>query len=62
MLYEVITSALGSLVQVDCPQREEALAAFEARWREDPLVMDKWFSVQAMATRENVLDEVVRLV
>ena len=27
----------------------KALDSFEARYRDDPLVMDKWFSVQAMA-------------
>jgi aminopeptidase N len=29
---------------------EDALAAFHARWRHDPLVADKWFAVQATLT------------
>ncbi|MBP7001980.1 aminopeptidase N [Amaricoccus sp.] len=29
---------------------EDALAAFEARWRGDGLVIDKWFTAQAMLT------------
>jgi aminopeptidase N len=40
-------AALTVLAGVDCPDRDAALAAFHARWREDPLVLDKWFSIQA---------------
>ena len=40
-------AALTVLASVDCPDRDAALAAFHARWREDPLVLDKWFSIQA---------------
>ena len=29
------------------PEAAEALAAFEARYRSDPLVLDKWFQIQA---------------
>ncbi|SFE61820.1 aminopeptidase N [Roseivivax sediminis] len=39
-------SALGCLVRADAA--EDALAAFEARWRGDRLVMDKWFGIQLM--------------
>jgi aminopeptidase N len=42
-------AALGVLAGIDCPEREAALAAFHAKWREDPLVLDKWFSIQAMS-------------
>ncbi len=38
------------------------LAAFEAKWRDDRLVMDKWFAVQvAMAAPGAVADTVNRL-
>ncbi len=56
-----VMAALGSLVQVECPQREEALSAFEARWREDPLVMDKWFAVQAGSRLPGTLQRVKAL-
>ena len=42
-------AALASLTNQDCPERALALDAFHARWREDPLVVDKWLSLQAMS-------------
>lgn len=41
-------SALRALTLSTGPGREEALADFEAQWRENPLVMDKWFSVRPL--------------
>ena len=43
--------ALGVLASGDASERVAALAAFYQRFRDDPLVLDKWFSVQALATR-----------
>ncbi len=40
-------AALSVLANIDCPERAAALAAFHARWRDDPLVLDKWFMIQA---------------
>jgi aminopeptidase N len=40
-------AALGGLVWSDADAAGPALAAFEQRWRNDALVMDKWFSIQA---------------
>ena len=51
-------AALGALTHLDAPERGEALAAFEARWRDDPLVMDKWFAVQAVSRLPDTLDRV----
>ena len=42
-------AALGCLVQTEGPHRSEALATFFERWKDDGLVMDKWFSLQAMS-------------
>jgi aminopeptidase N len=56
-----VMAALGSLVNVDCPQREQALSDFELRWRDDPLVMDKWFAVQAVSRLPGSLERVKRL-
>ncbi|SLN47017.1 Aminopeptidase N [Roseivivax jejudonensis] len=39
-------SALGCLVRADAA--DDALAAFEAAWSHDRLVMDKWFGIQIM--------------
>jgi aminopeptidase N len=30
-----------------CPERDDALADFERNWKHNPIVMDKWFAVQA---------------
>ena len=43
--------ALGVLANGNAPEREEALAAFYRRFRDDALVLDKWFSVQALSMR-----------
>jgi len=40
-------NALGCLVEMDVPERQRALDAFHAKWHTDPLVLDKWFMVQA---------------
>ncbi|MDE2006302.1 MAG: aminopeptidase N [Rhodospirillales bacterium] len=42
-------AALAVLASVACPERDAALAAFHARWREDALVLDKWFAIQALS-------------
>ena len=54
-------AALACLVHVDAPARKEALATFFERWKEDPLVLDKWFTLQALSTLPSVLDEVEAL-
>jgi aminopeptidase N len=45
--------ALGVLVNTDAAERSEALAAFYERYRGNALVLDKWFTAQALATRED---------
>ena len=40
-------AALNGLVVNQAPGAADALAAFEAQWRGDALVMDKWFTMQA---------------
>ena len=52
-------SALTSLANCDCVERAPALTAFYDRWQAEPLVVDKWFSVQA-ASRLPVTVEAVR--
>ena len=43
--------ALGVLVSLHAPERQAALDAFYERFRDDPLVLDKWFALQAAAQR-----------
>jgi aminopeptidase N len=53
--------ALGVLVSLDAPERQAALDAFYDRFRSEPLVLDKWFALQAIAQRPDTVDQVLRL-
>ena len=53
--------ALMTLVSLDAPERQAALDAFYERFRDDPLVLDKWFSLQAAAQRADTADRVAEL-
>jgi aminopeptidase N len=53
-----VLAALGVLSMVDCPERTAALAAFHAAWRDDALVLDKWFAIQAMSPLPNAVHAV----
>ena len=44
--------ALAALVQSRSPRREPALASFAAEFAGEPLVMDKWFALQASMHRQ----------
>ncbi len=55
-------AALMTLANGDSPERVAALAAFHARYRDDPLTLDKWFQVQSMAMRSDTVDAVAALV
>jgi aminopeptidase N len=53
--------ALSLLSHLDTPFREEALEEFYARWQDEPLVLDKWFAVQARAGRPDAPETVREL-
>jgi aminopeptidase N len=50
--------ALGVLANGDSPERERALAAFYDRYAHDPLVLDKWFTTQALSIRTDTPEAV----
>ena len=50
-----VLAALSVLCEFEHPARTEALGAFYARWHEDDLVVDKWFSLQAMSSLPGTL-------
>jgi aminopeptidase N len=56
-----VMAALSLLAGSDAPERREILSDFEGRWSHDPLVMDKWFAVQAYSTRADTLERVQAL-
>src|SRR3954465_4013617 len=51
-------AALTALAQIDCPEREKALQEFYARWKNEPLVVDKWLVVQAGSRLPSTLQTV----
>ncbi|HAI30102.1 MAG TPA: aminopeptidase N, partial [Thalassospira sp.] len=51
-------AALSVLNNLDHPGRETALADFEQRFASDAVVLDKWFSLQAMSARDDTLARV----
>jgi aminopeptidase N len=53
--------ALAALASSDSPEREGALAAFYDRFHADALVLDKWFMVQAISTRDDTAEAVEAL-
>ena len=53
--------ALMVLAGLDCPARAAKLAAFHARFADNALVIDKWFSLQAGSLHPQVLDQVTAL-
>lgn len=51
-------SALSTLSQHTGEAREKALGTFAELFRDDPLVLDKWFTLQAMIPESSTLDRV----
>jgi aminopeptidase N len=54
-------AAMTALSRLDCDERDQVLADFQRRWKDDPLVLDKWFSVQATSPGPGALDRVREL-
>jgi aminopeptidase N len=54
-------AALSLIVDFECPERDDALQTFYERWRDDPLVLDKWFSVQALTRLPDAVEKVLAL-
>ncbi|MBC8012850.1 MAG: aminopeptidase N, partial [Methyloceanibacter sp.] len=51
-------AALAILSHLQGPARDDALDHFYARWQDEPLVLDKWFAVQARAARPDSVETV----
>jgi aminopeptidase N len=56
-----VMAALSLLANSEAQQRQAVLQDFHDRWRDDPLVLDKWFSVQAVSKRADTLQRVLEL-
>ena len=59
-----MTDAIAALVDPSLivrRVRDAALDDFYARWQDEPLVLDKWFAVQARAARRDSVETVQAL-
>ncbi len=54
-------AAFSVLLNIDCPQRQQAIDDFEKRWKDNVQVMDKWFVMQASCSLPNTLERVKTL-
>lgn len=54
-------SALVAFANADCPERESVLSDFYNQWQRDPLVIDKWFAIQACSELPGALTRVKAL-
>ncbi|MBF0451897.1 MAG: aminopeptidase N [Candidatus Magnetomorum sp.] len=55
-------SAFISLSHVPCDEYEIVCDLFYKKWQHDPLVINKWFSVQALSSLDNTLETVQTLI
>ncbi len=51
-------AALAAIKDSMAGERDDLFARFEARWRDEPLVLDKWFALQARSQRDDALARV----
>ncbi len=56
-----VMAALASLNDLEREDAAAALQAFHDRWRDDSLVLDKWFALKAMSARADTLATVEAL-
>ncbi|MET0529942.1 MAG: aminopeptidase N, partial [Microvirga sp.] len=54
-------AALGVLMTLPGDVREKTIARFEDMYRDEPLVLDKWFTLQAAIPEDGTLERVKRL-
>ncbi|MEP5700442.1 MAG: aminopeptidase N [Sneathiella sp.] len=54
-------ASLAKLIETSGPERDAALKDYYARWEKDALVIDKWFSLQAMSSRPQAMEDIQAL-
>jgi aminopeptidase N len=54
-------AALSILTDTQSSERQAAFEDFYRHWKADPLVLDKWFSLQAIADRQDAVEMVSQL-
>ena len=53
--------AFAALIDTATPQADAAIKAFYTKWKTEPLVLDKWFRMQATSIAPNAFQRVVAL-
>lgn len=53
--------ALSVMVSAAMTDKNEALTAFYTKWKSETLVMQKWLSVQAVASDDSVYETILKL-
>ncbi|MBL8705091.1 MAG: aminopeptidase N [Rhodospirillales bacterium] len=56
-----VQGALQALCETNAAERQATLDAFYAKWKDEPLVVDKWLMVQASSPRPDAVEEVEKL-
>jgi aminopeptidase N len=59
-----MTDAIAALAAINhshAPEREALFARFETKWHDEPLVLDKWFALQATSQRPDTRQRVEAL-
>ncbi len=54
-------AAFGVIADSLIPERAEIIADFHGQWHKQPLLLDKWFSVQALGHRDETYAEIIKL-
>jgi aminopeptidase N len=54
-------AALTAIANCDCAERRPALDAFYAKWKDEPLVVDKWLGVEALSRLRGIAARVKEL-
>ncbi len=54
-------AGLSALANCDCAERTPALDSFYEKWRDESLVVDKWFAVQSTSRLPDTFEEVQKL-
>jgi aminopeptidase N len=54
-------AAFAAIVDSDSAERDQIIKDFHQQWHKHPLLLDKWFSIQAMAQRDGTFEEIGKL-
>ena len=54
-------AALAAIIHSNHPNRQEAVSRFFSTWSNEPLVIDKWFSLQASASYDGAFNDIEAL-